>query len=58
MQYSGIVLKITIDLYLVLIFLCQICPFATRRLVKEDTGRPVPRIYGTGTTGWQNSALD
>ena len=24
----------------------------------EDNGRPVRRIYGTGITGWQNSALD
>ena len=48
MQCSGIILKITVDLHLVLILLCQVRPFVTRRLVKEDNGRPV----------WQNSALD
>ena len=58
MQCSGIILKITTDLHLVLILLCQVRPFATRRLGKEDNGRPVRRIYGTGTIGWQNSALD
>ena len=58
MQCSGIILKITTDLHLVLILLCQLRPFATRRLVKEDNGRPVLRIYGIGTIGWQNSALD
>ena len=26
--------------------------------MKEDNGRLVPRIYGTGTICWQNSALD
>ena len=41
-----------------MILLCQERPFATRRLVKEDNGRPVRRIYSTGTIGWQNSALD
>ena len=56
-QCSGIILKIT-DLHLVLILLCQVRPFATRRLVKEDNARPVRRIYGTGTIGCQNSALD
>ena len=58
MQCSGIILKITTDLHLVLILLCQVRPFATRRLVKQDNGRSVRRIYGTGTIGWQNSALD
>ena len=58
MQCSGIIPKITTDLHLVLILLCQVRPFATRRLVKEDNGRPVRRIYGTSTKGWQNSALD
>ena len=58
MLCSGIILKITTDLHLVLILLCQVRPFATRRLVKEDNCRPVRRIYGTGTIGWQNSALD
>ena len=58
MQCSGIILKITTDLHLVLILLCQVRPFATLRLVKEDNGRPVRRIYGTSTIGWQNSALD
>ena len=58
MQCSGIILKITTDSHLVLILLCQVRPFATRRLVKEDNGRPVRRIYSTGTIGWQNSALD
>ena len=58
MQCSGIILKITRDLHLVLILLCQVRPFVTRRLVKEDNGRLVRRIYGTGTIGWQNSALD
>ena len=58
MQCSGIILKITTDLHLVLILLCQVRPFATRRLVKEDNGRSVRRVYGTGTIGWQNSALD
>ena len=51
MQCSVIILKITTDLHLALILLCQVCPFATRRLVKEDNGRPVRRIYGTGTIG-------
>ena len=41
-----------------LILLYQVRPFITRRLVKEDNGRPVRRIYGTGTISWQNSALD
>ena len=41
MECSGIILKITIDLHLVLILLCQVRPFAIRRLVKEDNGRPV-----------------
>ena len=58
MQCSGIILKITTDLHLVLILLCQVRPFATRRLVKEDNGRPLRQIYGTVTIGWQNSALD
>ena len=58
MQCSGIILKITTDSHLVLILLCQIRLFATRRLVKEDNDRPVRRIYGTGTIGRQNSALD
>ena len=58
MQWSGIILKIKTDLHLVLILLYQVRPFATRRLVKEDNGRPVRRIYGTGTYCWQNSALD
>ena len=58
MQCSGIILKITTDLHLVLILLCQVRPFATRRLVKEDNGRPVRRIQGTGTIGCQNSTLD
>ena len=58
MQCSGIILKITPDLHLVLILICQVCPFAIRTLVKEDNGRPVPRIYGTGTVGWQNTAPD
>ena len=58
MQCSGIILKITTDLQLVLIFLCQIRPFVTRRLVQEDNGRLVRRIYGTGTIVCQNSALD
>ena len=57
MQCSGVILKITTDLHLVLIFLCQVRLFATRRLVEEDNDRPVRRIYGTGTIGWQNSAL-
>ena len=57
MQCSDIILKIT-DIQLVLILLCQVRPLATRRLGKEDNGRPVRRIYGTGTIGWQNSALD
>ena len=57
MQCSGIILKITTDLRLVLILLCQVRLFATRRLMKEDNGRPVRRIYGTGTKGWQNSEL-
>ena len=51
MQCSGIILKIPTDLYLVLILLCQVRPFATLKLVKEDNGRPVRRIYGTGTMG-------
>ena len=58
MQCSGIILKITTDLHLVLILLCQVRPFVTRRLVKEDNGRSVRRIYGTSTIGWQNSASD
>ena len=58
MQCSGIILKITTDIHLVLIFLCQVHPFATRRLVEEDNDRPVRRIYGTGTIGWQSSAID
>ena len=36
MQCSGIILKIITDLHLVLISLCQVRPFATRRSVKED----------------------
>ena len=35
MQGSGIILKITTDICLVLISLCQVRPFATRRLVKD-----------------------
>ena len=35
MQGSGIILKITTDICLVLISLCQVLPFATRRLVKD-----------------------
>ena len=58
MQCSGIILKITTDSHFVLILLCQVRPFATRGLVKEDNGRPVRRICATGTIGWQNSALD
>ena len=58
MQCSGIILKIITDSHLVLILLCQVSPFATWRLVKEDNGRPVRRIYGTGTIGWQNSVLN
>ena len=58
MQCSGIILKITTDLHLVLTLLCQVRPFVTQRLVKEDNGRPVQRIYGTCTIGWHNSALD
>ena len=58
MQCSGIIPMITTDLHIVLIFLCQVRPFATRKLVKEDNGRSVRRIYGTSTMGWQNSALD
>ena len=57
-QCSGTILKITADLHLVFILLCQVRPFATRRLVKEDNGRPVRRIQGTGTIGCQNSTLD
>ena len=57
MQCSGIILKITPDLHLVLILICQVCPFATQTLMKEDNGRLVRRIYGTGTIGWQNTAL-
>ena len=57
MQCGGIILKRTTDLHL-LILLCQVRPFATRRLVKEDDCRPVRRICSTGTIGWQNSALD
>ena len=58
MQCSGTILKIATDLHLVLILLCQVRLFATQRLVKEDNGRPVQRIYSTGTIGWQNSAVD
>ena len=58
MQCSGIILKITTDLHLILILFCQVRPFATRRLVKEGNGRLVQRIYSTSTIGWQNSALD
>ena len=58
MQCSGIIRKITTDLHLVLILLCQVRLFATRRLEKEDNSRPVQRICGTGTIGWQNSAVD
>ena len=47
MQCSGIILNITTDLQLVLILLSQVRPLATRRLLKEDNGRPVRRIYGT-----------
>ena len=47
MQCSGIILNTTTDLQLVLILLSQVRPFATRRLLKEDNGRPVRRIYGT-----------
>ena len=57
MQCSGIP-KITTDLHLVLILICQVRPFAARRLVKEDNARPARPIYGTGTIAWQNSALD
>ena len=57
MQCSGIILKITKDSHLALILLCQVHVRYTR-LVKEDNGRPVRRIYSTGTIGWQNSALD
>ena len=58
MQCSGIILKITTDLQLVLIFLCQVRPFVIQRLVQEDNGRPVWRIYDTGEIDCQNSALD
>ena len=58
MQCSGIILKITTDLHLVLIFPCQVRPFVIPRLVKENNGRPVRQIYGTSTIGCQNSALD
>ena len=58
MQCNGIILKITTDSHLVLIFLCQVRPFVTWRSVKENNGRPVRRIYGTGTVRWQNSASD
>ena len=58
MQCNGIILKITTDSHLVLIFLCQVRPFVTWRSVKENNGRPVQRIYGTGTIRWQNSASD
>ena len=58
MQCSGIIRKITTDLHLVLILLCQVRLFATRRLEKEDNSRPVQRICSTGTIGWQNSAVD
>ena len=58
MQCSGIILKITTGLQLVLIFLCQVRPFVIRRLVQEDNGRPVWRIYGTGAMDCQNSVLD
>ena len=54
MQCSGIILKISTDLHPLLILLCQIRPFPTRRLVKEANGRPVRRIYDTGKIGWQN----
>ena len=57
MQCGGIALKITIDLQLVSILLCQVRPFATQRLVKEDNGRLVQQIKGTCTIGWRNSAL-
>ena len=58
MQCSGIILKITTDLHLELILVSQVRPLDTRRLVKEDNGRLIRRIYGTGTRGWQNLALD
>ena len=57
MQCSGVIIKTTTHLHLVLILLCQVRPFVTRRVVKEDNGRPVRRIHGTGTIGCQNSAL-
>ena len=53
MQCSGIILRITTDLHLLLILLCQVRPIATRRLAKEDNSRLVRRNYGTGTIGWQ-----
>ena len=40
MRCSGFIVKITTDLHLVLILLCQVCTIATRRLVKQDNGRP------------------
>ena len=51
MQCSGIILKIPTDLHPLLILLCQVRPFATLKLVKEDNARPVRQIYGTGTMG-------
>ena len=57
MQCSGIILKITTDLHLVLFY-----PVKYVRSLHEgwwkDNGRLVRRIYGTGTIGWQNSSLD
>ena len=47
MQCSDIILKITTDLRLLLILLCQVRPFATRKLVKEDNGRPVQKVGRT-----------
>ena len=44
MQCGGIALKITTDLQLFFILLCQVGPFATQRLVKEDNGRLVLQI--------------
>ena len=58
MRCCGVVLKITTDLHLVLILLYQVHPFVTRGFLNEDNGRSVRRINGTGTIGWQNSALD
>ena len=57
MQCSGTILNITTDLHLVLILLCQVRPFATERLVKEDNSRSARKFHCTGIV-WQNSALD